>query len=93
MAQVVLKANPSVSGSIELVVGLEPLVLFDFEAPDASTSIESYWNTYVEPGSDNHEANNGHGGQLSADEIQKYRLWVRSGAGRVGANYAEDPAW
>lgn len=88
MAQVVLKANPSVSGSIELVVGLEPLVLFDFEAPDASTSIESYWNTYVEPGSDNHEANNGHGGQLSADEIQKYRLWVRSGAGRVGANYA-----
>ena len=61
MAQVVLKANPSVSGSIELVVGLEPLVLFDFEAPDASISIESYWNTYVEPGSDNHEANNGHG--------------------------------
>lgn len=88
MAQVVLKAKPSVSGSIELVVGLEPLVLFDFEAPDASTSIESYWNTYVEPGSDNHGANNGHGGQLSADEIQKYRLWVRSGAGRVGANYA-----
>lgn len=88
MAQVVLKANPSVSGSIELVVGLEPLVLFDFEALDASTSIENYWNTYVEPGSDNHEANNGHGGQLSADEIQKYRLWVRSGAGRVGANYA-----
>ncbi|MEF2659873.1 phosphodiester glycosidase family protein [Dysosmobacter sp.] len=88
-AQVVLKAKPSVNGSVELVVGLEPLVLFDFEAPaDGKKSIEEYWNTYVEPGPDNHPKNNGHDGQLSAEEIQSYRLWVRSGAGRTGADYS-----
>lgn len=89
-AQVVLKAKPSVNGSVELVVGLEPLVLFDFEAPaDGKKSIEEYWNTYVEPGPDNHPKNNGHDGQLSAEEIQSYRLWVRSGAGRTGADYSD----
>lgn len=88
-ASVVLKVDPSVSGTVELVVGLEPLVLFDFEAPaDGKKSIEEYWNTYVEPGPDNHGENNGHGGQLSAEEIQSYRLWVRSGASRTGADYS-----
>ena len=65
-------------------------MLFDFEAPaDGKKSIEEYWNTFVEPGTDPGHANmNGHGGELSAEEVQNYRLWIRSGAGRVGANYA-----
>ena len=89
-AKVSLASNPSVSSSVELVVGLEPMMLFDFEAPaDGKKSIEEYWNTFVEPGADPGHANmNGHGGELSAEEVQNYRLWVRSGAGRVGANYA-----
>lgn len=89
-AKVSLASNPSVSSSVELVVGLEPMMLFDFEAPaDGKKSIEEYWNTFVEPGADPGHANmNGHGGELSAEEVQNYRLWVRSGASRVGANYA-----
>ena len=88
-AKVSLASNADVTGEIELVVGLEPLVLMDFEDGHGVN-----WNTYI-----TNRANGGTGdhlktGQLTNEHIQQYGLWVRTatnagvdftGSGVVGA--------
>lgn len=70
--QVALKHDDSVTGAIDVAVGMEPLVLFDFEAKDGQTA-EEYWNTYL-----NHKGNGiTSDGQLALETVQKYRLWMR----------------
>lgn len=81
---VALKGNSAVSGSIDLVVGMEPLVLMDFEdytAPDGTViSAADYWKTKVSQGST---------GQLSPSDVHDYRLWVRA-ASNKGAVFPTD---
>lgn len=72
-AKVSLASNADVTGEIELVVGLEPLVLMDFEDGHGVN-----WNTYI-----TNRANGGTGdhlgtGQLTNEHIQQYGLWVRT---------------
>ena len=88
-AKVSLASNANVTGEVELVVGLEPLVLMDFEDGHGVN-----WNTYI-----TNRANGGTGdhlgtGQLTNEHIQQYGLWVRTatnagvdftGSGVVGA--------
>lgn len=74
-AKVALSINPAVTGQVELVVGLEPLVLMDFE-PRAGAN----WNTYIT------NRANGDGttgdftgkGHLTDEHIRAYGLWIRS---------------
>ena len=70
--QVALKHDATVTGEIDVAVGMEPLILFDFEAKDGQTA-EEYWNTYL-----NHKGNGiTSDGQLALVTVQEYRLWMR----------------
>lgn len=69
-----LATDPAVSGSVELVVGLEPIVLMNFE--DGSYN----WNTYVTNGKNGDDAtgDNSQFGQLSRQHILDHGMWVRT---------------
>ena len=69
-AKVSLKNNATVTGEIDLIVGLEPLVLMDFEDGDGQN-----WDTIVTSRS------NGTGGQLTAEQVAQYGMWVRTATG------------
>ena len=74
-AKVALSINPAVTGQVELVVGLEPLVLMDFEPREGAN-----WNTYITNRS-NGDANTGDftgKGHLTDEHIREYGLWLRS---------------
>lgn len=80
-AKVSLTNNKTVVGEIELVVGLEPLVLMDFE-----TRSNANWNTYI-----TNKSNGGIGddttyGQLTNEHIQQNGLWVRT-ATKAGVSF------
>ncbi len=74
-AKVTLSIDPAVTGQVELVVGLEPLVLMDFEPREGAN-----WNTYITNRS-NGDANTGDftgKGHLTDEHIREYGLWIRS---------------
>lgn len=80
-AKVSLTNDKTVVGEIELVVGLEPLVLMDFE-----TRSNANWNTYITS-----KGNGGIGddttyGQLTNEHIQQNGLWVRT-ATKAGVSF------
>lgn len=66
-------ANTSeVNGSVEVVVGMEPYVLMDFEdhvVNGVSQNAKEYWNTKVSSGART--------GELSPEDVKNHRLWVR----------------
>lgn len=76
--KVALASDPSVSGSVELVVGLEPIILMNFE--DGSYN----WNTYVTSGKNGDDAtgDNSKSGQLSRQHILDHGMWVRTATNR-----------
>ena len=71
---VAIKNNSSVSGAIDVVVGMEPFVLMDFEDHGDMTATE-YWSCHVGPSSA------GGSGQLLPDEVKSDRLWIRQTSG------------
>ena len=87
---VVTLANDStVKSNVDLVVGMDPYVLMDFEdKKDASgntISAKDYWKTYIG------KSSKGNGmDYLSPDEIKDYRLWVRSAAKKLDKFPAEN---
>lgn len=70
--KVALKEEPAVTGAVGLVVGMEPLVLMDFEdytAPNGTvTPAVDYWKTKVSQGNTS---------QLPPEDVHAYRLWIR----------------
>ena len=72
--RVALSRNPSVCGTIDVVVGMEPFVLMDFEDHDNVAATE-YWKCHVGPSSA------GGSGQLLPDEVKADRLWIRQASG------------
>lgn len=72
---VALRNDPSVSGSVDVAVGMEPFVLMDFEDHN-EVSAEKYWSTHV--GSSSTGANS----HLLADEVKSTRLWIRDTTGK-----------
>ncbi|MCR1906009.1 phosphodiester glycosidase family protein [Intestinimonas butyriciproducens] len=92
-AKVTLAGNSALTGQVELVVGLEPLVLMDFEP---RTGVN--WNTYITSGKNGGEGDNLTYGQLTDAHIREYGLWMRTatnsgvkfdGSGVVGATVDE----
>lgn len=92
-AKVTLAGNSALTGQVELVVGLEPLVLMDFEPRDGVN-----WNTYITSGKNGGEGDNRTYGQLTDAHIREYGLWMRTatnsgvkfdGSGVVGATVDE----
>lgn len=75
IATVELFNDASVTGQVDIVVGMEPYILMDFEdKPDASgTTIKAdeYWKMHVGP-----SATMGNE-QLTIDEIKNSRIWIR----------------
>lgn len=80
-AKVSLANNTAVTGEVELVVGLEPFVLMNFEDhaiknADGSTKetipAQTYWSCYVGT-----STGSGKNGYLTTDEVKKDRLWIR----------------
>lgn len=92
-AKVTLAGNSALTGQVELVVGLEPLVLMDFEPRQGAN-----WNTYITNGKNGGEGDNLTYGQLTDAHIREYGLWMRTatnsgvkfdGSGVVGATVDE----
>lgn len=80
-AKVSLANNTAVTSEVELVVGLEPFVLMNFEDhaiknADGSTKetipAQTYWSCYVGT-----STGSGKNGYLTTDEVKKDRLWIR----------------
>ena len=74
---VALANNSEVTGSVNIIVGMEPYVLMDFEdhtdpATGAITSAENYWRIHVGASS-----GAGGSGQLTIDEMKDSLLWIR----------------
>ena len=72
---VALRNDSSVNGAIDVVVGMEPFVLMDFEDHNG-TNAKEYWSTHVGPSSA------GGSGQLLPEEVKRDRLWIRDTTGR-----------
>lgn len=71
---VALRNDSSVNGAIDVVVGMEPFVLMDFEDHNG-TNAKEYWSTHVGPSSA------GGSGQLLPEEVKSDRLWIRQTSG------------
>lgn len=71
---VAIKNNSSVSGAIDVVVGMEPFVLMDFE-DHGDVAATEYWSCHVGPSS------TGGSGQLLPEEVKSDRLWIRQTSG------------
>lgn len=71
--RVSLKSDSKISNTVELVVGMEPYMLMDFEDKVSSSGdiikATDYWKTKVSQGKT---------GQLSSEDVHNYRLWVRN---------------
>ncbi len=72
--RVALSSSPAVSGSIDVVVGMEPFVLMDFE-DHGNVAATEYWSCHVGPSSA------GGSGQLLPSEVKADRLWIRQTSG------------
>ena len=78
--QVTLKSNATVTGSVDVIVGMEPYMLMDFE-DRGSTSAKDYWTCHIGASS------TGSHGELTAEEVKASRLWVRSTAGKEKVSF------
>ena len=70
----------AVTGSVDVVVGMEPYMLMDFEDHNGVSSKE-YWTYHIGASS------TGSHGELTADDVKHSRLWVRSTAGKEHVSF------
>lgn len=73
--QVALKSDSSVNGEVDVVVGMEPFVLMDFEE-HGNVAATEYWSCHVGASSASGS------GQLLPEEVKKDRLWIRDTTGK-----------
>ncbi len=67
---VALKNDSSIMGTVDVVVGMEPFVLMDFE-DHGNIVAKEYWSCHVGASS------TGGSGYLLPDEVKSNRLWIR----------------
>ncbi len=67
---VALKNDSSIMGTVDVVVGMEPFVLMDFE-DHGNIAAKEYWSCHVGASS------TGGSGYLLPDEVKSNRLWIR----------------
>lgn len=85
--QAALTQQPDVTGHVDVVVGMEPYVIMDFEdhiAGGETTSAANYWSCHVGPSS-----GAGNNGYLTPDEVQADRIWIRDTSGK-GVRFLDD---
>ena len=80
----VVRAN-GVSGEVEIIVGMEPYVLMDFEDKigadgDVIETAENYWKIHIGNATNN---------MLTEEQVKASRLWIRAVAGSVNSFEAE----
>ena len=78
---VALKNKSSVNGAIDVVVGMEPFVLMDFEDHGGVAATE-YWSTHVGPSAAIDSDGKPISGQLLPNEVKSDRLWIRDTTGK-----------
>lgn len=69
--KVALASDSGVVGSVDVVVGMDPLLLMDFE-DCGDTTAEDYWDICIT------NRSNGSSGQLTAEQVEQYGLWART---------------
>lgn len=85
--QVALIQNPNITGHVDVVVGMEPYVIMDFEdhiAGGETASAANYWSCHV--GSSSGEGKNGY---LTPDEVRADRIWIRDTSSK-GVRFLDD---
>lgn len=80
-AKVSLANNKNVTGEVDLAVGLEPLMLMDFESGSNAN-----WNTYITNRNNGGDGDDTTHGQLTNEHIQQHGLWVRT-ATKAGVSF------
>ena len=78
--QVSLIQNPNTTGYVDVVVGMEPYVIMDFEdyvGNEGTVSATDYWSCHV--GSSNGAGGNGY---LTPEEVRANRIWIRDTSGK-----------
>lgn len=90
--EVKLKSNPDVMGTTDVVVGMEPYMLMDFEdhkiiskdekdengkPKETIINAKDYWTVHVGSSKDN-----GGNSNLSSAEVKSSRLWIRDTTGK-----------
>lgn len=73
--QVALIQNPNITGHVDVVVGMEPYVIMDFEdhvGDEGTVSATDYWTCHV--GKSNGAGGNGY---LTPEEVRADRIWIR----------------
>lgn len=79
--QVALKNDSSVTGAVDVVVGMEPFVLMDFE-DHGDVAATEYWSTHVGPSAAIDSDGKPISGQLLPNEVRSDRLWIRDTTGK-----------
>ena len=85
--QVALIQNPNITGHVDVVVGMEPYVIMDFEdhvGDEGTVSATDYWTFHV--GKSNGAGGNGY---LTPEEVRADRIWIRDTSGK-GVEFLND---
>lgn len=85
--QVALIQNPNITGHVDVVVGMEPYVIMDFEdhvGDEGTVSATDYWTCHV--GKSNGVGGNGY---LTPEEVRADRIWIRDTSGK-GVEFLND---
>lgn len=85
--QVALIQNPNITGHVDVVVGMEPYVIMDFEdhvGDEGTVSATDYWTCHV--GKSNGAGGNGY---LTPEEVRADRIWIRDTSGK-GVEFLND---
>ena len=85
--QVALIQNPNITGHVDVVVGMEPYVIMDFEdhvGDEGTVSATDYWTCHV--GKSNGAGDNNY---LTPEEVRADRIWIRDTSGK-GVQFLND---
>ena len=85
--QVALIQNPNITGHVDVVVGMEPYVIMDFEdhvGDEGTVSATDYWSCHV--GKSNGAGDNNY---LTPEEVRADRIWIRDTSGK-GVQFLND---
>lgn len=85
--QVALIQNSNITGHVDVVVGMEPYVIMDFEdhvGDKGTVSATDYWTCHV--GMSNGEGRNGY---LTPAEVRADRIWIRD-TSETGVQFLND---
>ncbi len=78
---VALANDPATTGSVDVIVGMEPLILMDFE-DRAGMTAEEYWDVYYKNRTNGGQDPQGQG-HLNSETAAKYGLYIRTATNKA----------